>query len=113
MKERKNFKIFLKKMAHLTDKHCGKHDISELYMWNHEIGPNQIYPKKFFTQAKKCTTELFSMQIQNETKNFFSICERWTLWKNDMKELHLWNYKTGINNQIYRKWKMYHKKYFL
>ena len=32
MKERKNFKIFLKKMAHLTDKHCGKHDISELYM---------------------------------------------------------------------------------
>ena len=78
MKERKNFF----KMAHLTDKHYGKHDISDLYMWSHEIGPKPNLHKKIY--KKKRTTKLFYMQIQSEKeKKFFlyvwamNIMENW------------------------------------
>ena len=26
------------KIAYVTDKHCGKNDVNELYMWTYEIG---------------------------------------------------------------------------
>ena len=57
-------------MARLTDKHCGKHDISELYIWNHEIGPNQIYTKKMYHRI------VFYANTKRNKKNFFSMCEQ-------------------------------------